>query len=40
MKKLMDMLKSAVEWLKNSAMDEASECETAESYINLLAEVI
>lgn len=40
MKKLMDMLKSAGERLKISAITEASECETAENYIDLLVEII
>ena len=40
MKKLMNMLKSAGEWLKNCAINEASECETAENYIDLLVEII
>ena len=40
MKKLVNMLKSAGEWLKKCAMDEATECENAENYINLLGEII
>ena len=38
MKKLMNMLKSAGEWLKNRAINEASECETAENYIGSFIE--
>lgn len=41
MKKLVyAILKSAEEWLKKCAMNEATECETAENYIDLLVEII
>ena len=40
MKKLVEMLKSASKWLKECAMDEATECETAEKYPLFLGEII